>query len=75
MPTDIPDYKVDDLSAPIYIPQLLTDAGVTKSNSEARRSIKAGAFKINGEKCQEETVQLAADMVLQVGKRKFIKIK
>lgn len=75
LPTDIPDYKVDDLSAPIYIPQLLTDAGVTKSNSEARRSIKAGAFKINGEKCQEETVQLAADMVLQVGKRKFIKIK
>lgn len=75
LPIDIPDYKVDDLSAPIYIPQLLTDAGVTKSNSEARRSIKAGAFKINGEKCQEETVQLAADMVLQVGKRKFIKIK
>ena len=75
LPTDIPDYKVDDLSAPIYIPQLLTDAGVTKSNSEARRSIKAGAFKINGEKCQEETGQLAADMVLQVGKRKFIKIK
>lgn len=75
LPIDIPDYKVDDLSVPIYIPQLLTDAGVTKSNSEARRSIKAGAFKINGEKCQEETVQLAADMVLQVGKRKFIKIK
>ena len=60
---------------PVYVPQLLTDAGLTASNSEARRSIKAGAFKINGEKCSDENIELAEDMVLQVGKRKFIKIK
>ena len=61
-------------SEAVYVPQLLTDAGLTASNSEARRSIKAGAFKIDGEKCSEENIELTEGMVLQVGKRKFIKI-
>ncbi|WP_251439875.1 tyrosine--tRNA ligase [Veillonella intestinalis] len=75
LPTDIPEYAMAKSSEPVYVPQLLTDAGLTASNSEARRSIKAGAFKINGEKCADENIELADDMVLQVGKRKFIKIK
>ena len=75
LPTDIPEYAMAKPTEPVYVPQLLTDAGLTASNSEARRSIKAGAFKINGEKCSDENIELAEDMVLQVGKRKFIKIK
>ena len=75
LPTDIPEYAIAKPTEPVYVPQLLTDAGLTASNSEARRSIKAGAFKINGEKCSDENIELSEDMVLQVGKRKFIKIK
>lgn len=74
MPTDIPEYKVDITEEPVFVPQLLSDAGLTASNGEARRSIKAGAFKIDGEKCNEEHILLKDGMVLQVGKRKFIKI-
>ena len=74
MPTDIPEYKVAITEEPVFVPQLLSDAGLTASNGEARRSIKAGAFKIDGEKCNEEHVVLKDGMVLQVGKRKFIKI-
>ncbi len=74
MPTDIPEYKVAITEEPIFVPQLLSDAGLTASNGEARRSIKAGAFKIDGEKCNEEHIVLKDGMVLQVGKRKFIKI-
>ena len=74
MPTDIPEYKVAITEEPVFAPQLLSDAGLTASNGEARRSIKAGAFKIDGEKCNEEHVVLKDGMVLQVGKRKFIKI-
>ena len=74
MPTDIPEYKVAITEEPVFVPQLLSDAGLTASNGEARRSIKAGAFKIDGEKCNEEHIVLKDDMVLQVGKRKFIKI-
>lgn len=74
MPTDIPEYKVVVTEEPVFVPQLLSDAGLTASNGEARRSIKAGAFKIDGEKCNEEDIVLKDGMVLQVGKRKFIKI-
>ena len=74
MPTDIPEYKVTIKEEPVFVPQLLSDAGLTASNGEARRSIKAGAFKIDGEKCNEEHIVLKDGMVLQVGKRKFIKI-
>ena len=74
MPTDIPEYKVAITEEPVFVPQLLSDAGLTASNGEARRSIKAGAFKIDGEKCNEEHIVLKDAMVLQVGKRKFIKI-
>ena len=74
MPTDIPEYKVAITEEPVFVPQFLSDAGLTASNGEARRSIKAGAFKIDGEKCNEEHIVLKDGMVLQVGKRKFIKI-
>jgi len=74
MPTDIPEYKVAFTEEPVFVPQLLSDAGLTASNGEARRFIKAGAFKIDGEKCNEENIVLKDGMVLQVGKRKYIKI-
>lgn len=74
LPEDIPEYAVELSDEPTFIPAFLTAAGLTASNGEARRSIKAGAFKIDGEKCGEENVVLKADMVLQIGKRKFIRI-
>ena len=75
MPTDIPEYAMDAPTEPIFVPQFCTDAGLTASNGEARRSIKAGAFKINGEKYSEENITLEEGMIVQVGKRKFVKIK
>lgn len=75
MPTDIPEYAMDAPTEPIFVPQFCTDAGLTASNGEARRSIKAGAFKVNGEKYTEENLKLADGMIVQVGKRKFVKIK
>ena len=75
LPTDIPEYAIDKPSEAIFVPQFCTDTGLTASNGEARRSIKAGAFKVNGEKYGEENLVLEDGMIVQVGKRKFIKIK
>lgn len=75
MPTDIPEYAMDAPTEPIFVPQFCTDTGLTASNGEARRSIKAGAFKVNGEKYTEENLKLEDGMIIQVGKRKFVKIK
>ena len=75
LPTDIPECAMDAPTEPIFVPQFCTDAGLTASNGEARRSIKAGAFKVNGEKYTEENLTLEEGMIVQVGKRKFVKIK
>ena len=75
MPTDIPEYAMDAPTEPIFVPQFCTDAGLTAYNGDARRSIKAGAFKVNGEKYTEENLKLEDGMIVQVGKRKFVKIK
>lgn len=75
MPTDVPEYVMVAPIEPIFVPQFCTDAGLTASNGEARRSIKAGAFKVNGEKYTEENLKLEDGMIVQVGKRKFVKIK
>jgi len=47
-----------------------------QSNSQARRDIKANAVSINQEKISDEQLKLGAgEYILQVGKRKFAKVK
>ena len=75
MPTEIPVYEYKEEDKNVYLPQFLTTTGLTTSNSEARRSIQQGAVKVNGEKYQEENLLLEQEMILQVGKRKFIQVK
>ena len=60
----------------IAIANVLKDAGLVSSTSEAMRMIKQGAAKLDGEKIEDSRLQLNAGMtgVFQVGKRKFAKI-
>jgi len=60
-----------------FLPKLICETGLANSNSEARRHIKGGAVKINQEKVLDPGAELElekGETVLQVGKRKFIKI-
>jgi tyrosyl-tRNA synthetase len=47
------------------------------SKGEARRLIEQGGVKINGEKASNTgaEIELNGEIILQVGKRKFLKIK
>ena len=57
--------------------QLLADAGLAASKGEARRLIEQGGVKVNGEKATASNVDIAIDndgVLLQVGKRKFLKM-
>lgn len=76
LPTDIPETLLKASAEPVWMPKFLVDIGLSPSNSESRRSIKAGAVKINGEKFPptEENLVLEDGMVIQIGKRKFTKI-
>ena len=73
IPTDIPEFSCD---GEIWIAKALVDCNIEPSTSQARRDIKQGAVKINQEKISDIQLQLqSGDYVLQVGKRKFAKLK
>ena len=77
IPDDIPElsFTTDDEGYPIA--NLLKDAGLCASTSEAMRMIQQGAVKIDGEKVTDKStrIQSGTEGVFQVGKRKFAKIK
>ncbi len=61
----------------ISIVGAMIESGLVASRSEARRLIEQGGVKINGEKVGDENlvVNLSKPKILQVGKRRFLKIK
>lgn len=72
IPDDVPEVSIDETE--VWLPKFLLEQGLVPSTSEGRRMIKQGALRINGEKYNEENINLIDNMVIQVGKRKFIKV-
>ena len=76
MPDDMPEHELHTDGPAIPVANLLKEAGLVKSTSEALRMIKQGAVKIDGEK-QTDTkleIQPGTQHVYQVGKRRFARI-
>ena len=76
IPDDIPELQLSIPADGYAIANLLKDASLVGSTSEAMRMIKQGAVKIDGEKVQHSKVVFDAPLsaVFQVGKRKFAKV-
>ncbi|NLK66824.1 MAG: tyrosine--tRNA ligase [Campylobacteraceae bacterium] len=73
LPTDIEEFEIN---GEIWVVEAIVKCGLASSNSEARRHIKANAFSLNQEKCDDEQLSLQkGEHVLQIGKRKFAKLK
>ncbi len=72
IPDDMPEFNFDSGAK---IANLLKDAGLVSSTSEAFRMIKQGAAKMNGEKISDKDLTPEpGEAVYQVGKRKFARI-
>ncbi|HID86047.1 MAG TPA: tyrosine--tRNA ligase, partial [Anaerolineae bacterium] len=72
LPPEMPEYH---LSAPQNIVDLLAEAGLAASKSEARRLVQQGGVRLNGERIEEIgfTVPLR-EGTLQVGRRRFLRL-
>ena len=76
---EIPD-EIDEksIAAGTYkLADLLAETGLAASKGEARRLIDQGGVKVNGEKAIASNADIAVNsegLLLQVGKRKFLKI-
>ncbi len=74
VPDEMPEVT---LTAPggLVITQVLKQAGLTASTTEAQRMIEQGGVKIDGEKVSDKALKLVTGVyVLQVGKRKFARV-
>ena len=73
---NIPD-EIDTYKAPsddnLHLPKVFTELGITNSNSEARRLISAGSFKVEDQKYTDLDIKTTdlLNKTLQLGKRTF----
>jgi tyrosyl-tRNA synthetase len=76
LPDDIPEITLSVGTEGMAIANVLKEAGLTGSTSDAMRMIKQGAVKIDGEKVADKSLLIEAGLegVFQVGKRKFARI-
>jgi tyrosyl-tRNA synthetase len=77
IPQDLPEVTLTVETSHISIANLLKEAGLTPSTSEALRMLKQGAVKIDGERITDRALQVptASIHVYQVGKRRFARVR
>jgi tyrosyl-tRNA synthetase len=76
MPDEMPEVELTPEAGSIGIANLLKEAGLVSSTSDAFRMIKQGAAKIEGEKITDKSlvIEKGSKAVYQVGKRKFARV-
>lgn len=73
IPDDIPDVALS--GAPLGIGQLLKQANLCPSTSEALRMVEQGGVRIDGAVISDKALKVeAGTLVVQVGKRKFARV-
>jgi tyrosyl-tRNA synthetase len=76
MPKDMPEIALEAPANGLPIAQLLKQARLTASTSDALRLIDQGGVRVNGERISDKGLLLApgASFVVQVGKRRFARV-
>lgn len=75
IPEDLPEVTLQAGGEGIAIANLLKDAGLVDSTSEALRMIRQGAVKVDGDKLDDGKLLVQpGQAVYQVGKRKFARV-
>ncbi|MCD6704848.1 MAG: tyrosine--tRNA ligase [Thiobacillus sp.] len=76
LPDDMPAISLPGVEGGLSVPQLLKQAGMVASTSEAIRQIVGGGVRLDGERVADKgvSVPIGATVVAQVGKRKFARV-
>ncbi len=83
LPDEIPEIdsrqllELDIKPDAIYLVHLMTKTGLSKSNGDARKLIAGGGVSLDNQRITDPDFEfkLSRDMVLKVGKRRFLKLK
>ncbi len=76
-PEDMPEVTLHAGAEGLPITQVLKQANLVPSSNEAQRAIEQGGVKIDGERLSDRALRLkpGAGVVIQVGKRKFARVR
>lgn len=76
VPDEMPQVSYRLADGSVLLAKAMTEAGLTKSNGEGRRSIDGGGVKLDGEKVSDVNLELSksGDYIVQIGKRRFARI-
>ncbi len=76
LPEDMPEVSLEVSAEGMSILNIIKNAGLTESSSEASRLIAQGGVRIDGEKVSDKNLHLQAktSFILQVGKRRYAKV-
>ena len=80
LPDDLPEVVIPASSltdGKIWIAHLMQQAGFAKSSSDARRLVQQGGVRLDGDRITDPALEvfLQGETILQVGKRRFAKVK
>ena len=77
LPEEVPEVDVQSREGRLPIANLLKEAGLVASTSEAFRLIQQGAVRIDGERVESRDLELAAGAhhTYQVGKRRVARVR
>lgn len=75
----VPEYSLTEVKFPAKIFYLLSASGLSASSGEGRRQIQGGAVRLDGDRVTDpdlsfESPQQLQDKILQVGKKKFVRL-
>ncbi|MGB7379214.1 MAG: tyrosine--tRNA ligase [Rivularia sp. (in: cyanobacteria)] len=76
---EVPEYSLAEVEFPVKLFYLLNASGLCKSSGEGRRKIQEGGVRLDGEKITDTDATFNASeelqgKVLQLGKKKFVKL-
>ncbi|MEM6592622.1 MAG: tyrosine--tRNA ligase [Cyanobacteria bacterium P01_C01_bin.73] len=75
----VPEFSLAEVDFPAKLFYVLNAAGLCKSSSDARRQIEGGAVKLEGDRVADvnitfDSADILVNKVLQVGKKKFVRL-
>ena len=75
LPDEITEFKIEE-SKEINVLELIVLVNFAPSKGEARRLVTQGGVSVDGEKINDplHTIKIKKEMILKVGKRKFVKL-
>ena len=77
VPVEVPELRIEAGASSLGLLTAIVQAGLARSNGEARRLVAQGGVSIDGERVEDPTTQLApgGPYLIKIGKRRFVRLE